>query len=104
MLIKTFLIVFIILSGQFGYIVMSDSGKNLNIYCLKKKIHALFWSRKVKNVKKILFAPRGTCKKWILNKGPFAEVVSTFGPLPLAQLIKSTVAPLLICPLALCSL
>ena len=50
MLTKTSLIVFIIFVGQLGYIVMSDSEKNQNIYFLKKKknIYAFFWSRKVK--------------------------------------------------------
>ena len=49
MLTKTSLIVFIIFVVQLGYIVMSDSEKNQNIYFLKKKkIYALFWSRKVK--------------------------------------------------------
>ena len=49
MLTKTSLIVFIIFVGQLGYIVMSDSEKNRNIYFLKKKkIYAFFWSRKVK--------------------------------------------------------
>ena len=37
MLTKTSLIVFIILVGQLGYIVISDSEKNQNIYFLKKR-------------------------------------------------------------------
>ena len=56
MLTKTSLIVFIIFVGQLGYIVMSDSRKNRNIYLLKKKkIQAFFWSRKVKKRKKHTF-------------------------------------------------
>ena len=43
MLTKTSLTVFIIFLGQLGYIVMSDSEKNRNIYFLKKnQIHAFF--------------------------------------------------------------
>ena len=37
MLTKTSLIVFIIFVGQLGYIVMSDSEKNQNIYFFEKK-------------------------------------------------------------------
>ena len=37
LLTKTSLIVFIIFVGQLGYIVMSDSEKNQNIYFLKKR-------------------------------------------------------------------
>ena len=37
MLTKTSLIVFIIFVGQLGYIVISDSEKNQNIYLKKKK-------------------------------------------------------------------
>ena len=49
MLTKTSLIVFIILVGQLGYIVMSDSEKiEIFIFWKKKKIYAFFWSRKVK--------------------------------------------------------
>ena len=59
MLTKTSLIVFIIFVVPLGYIVMSDSEKNQNIYFLKKKkkIYTFFWSRKVK--KRI----KNTCKK-----------------------------------------
>ena len=56
MLTKTSLIVFIILEGQLGYIVMRDSEK-IEIF--------FFWSQKVKKRIKILFAPTGTCKKWV---------------------------------------
>ena len=37
MLTKTSLIVFIIFVGQSGYIVMSDSEKNRNIYFFERK-------------------------------------------------------------------
>ena len=37
MLTKTSLIVFIIFVGQLGYIVMSDSEKNQNLYFLKRR-------------------------------------------------------------------
>ena len=46
MLTRTSSIVLIIFLGQLGYIVMSDSKKNRNIYLLKKKqIHAFFVAR-----------------------------------------------------------
>ena len=86
---KTSLIVFLIFVGQLGYIVMSDSEKNRNIYFKKKKkIYGFFLSRKVKKRIKNSF-------RTIENRGPFAEVESTIRPLPLARLIKSAVAPLL---------
>ena len=48
MLTKTSLIVFNIFVGQLGYIVMSDSGKNQNIYLKKKKSDSrLFSSREL---------------------------------------------------------
>ena len=47
------LIVFFIFLGQSGYIVMSDSNKNQNIYFEKKKeYYCLFLSQKVKKRKK----------------------------------------------------
>ena len=48
MLTKTSLIVFIIFVVPLGYIVMSDSEKNQNIYFLKKKmkIYAFFGREK----------------------------------------------------------
>ena len=49
MLTKTSLIVFNILLGQLGYIVMSDSKKNRDIYLKKKKLDSrLFLSRELK--------------------------------------------------------
>ena len=52
MLTKTSLVVFFILSGQLGYIVMSDSRKKSKYLFKKKKIHAFLVakSEKRKNV------------------------------------------------------
>ena len=66
MLTKTSLIVFIILVGQLGYIVMSDSEKiKIFFFFLKGEDLRFFLSQKVKKLIKILFAPTGTCKKWV---------------------------------------
>ena len=46
MLTKTSLKVFIIFVGQLGYIVMSDSEKNQNIYFLKKRRFTPFFIKK----------------------------------------------------------
>ena len=98
MLTKTSLIVIIIFVGQLGYIVMSDSGKNQNIYFLKKKkIYAFFRSRKLKKTYKKYFSHQPVLvRNGFLNRGLFAEVESTIRPLPLVRLIKSAVAPLLV--------
>ena len=98
MLTKTSLIVFIIFVGQLGYIVTSDSEKNQNIYFSKKKnIQTFFWSRKVKKrIKKYFSHQPVLVRNGFLNRGPFAGVESTIRPLPLAWLIKSAVAPLLL--------
>ena len=45
MLTKTSLIVFIIFVGQLGYIVMSDSEQNRNIYLKKKRRFTPFFGR-----------------------------------------------------------
>ena len=98
MLTKTSLVVFIIFVGQFGFIVMSDSEKNQNIYFLKKKkkIYAFFLVAKSEKTYKKYFSHQPVLvRNGFLNKGLFAEVESTIRPLPLVRLIKSAVAPLL---------
>ena len=67
MLTKTSLIVFIIFLDQFWYIVMSDSEK-IKIFIFWKKeedLHLFLVAKSEKTYKKILFAPTGTCKKWV---------------------------------------
>ena len=88
MLTKTSLIVYIIIVGQLGYIVMSDSEKNQNIY-----LHLFLVA---KSEKKYFSHQPVLVRNGFLNRGPFAEVESTIRPLPLVRLIKSAVAPLLI--------
>ena len=85
MLTKTSLIVFIIFVGQLGYIVISDSEKNRNIYFLVAKSEKTYKNNF-----------RTNRYNGFLNRGPIAEVESTIRPLPLVRLIKSAVAPLLI--------
>ena len=81
---------------------------SVGIYCDEwqwKKSKYLF-KKKKKDLRLFLLAKKEkTYKKWFshqpvrngfLNRGPFAEVESTIGPLPLVRLIKSAVAPLLI--------
>ena len=88
MLTKTSLIVYIIFVGQLGYIVMSDSETNQNIY-----LHLFLVA---KSEKKNFSHQPVLVRNGFLNRGPFAEVESTIRLLPLVRLIKSAVAPLLI--------
>ena len=98
MLTKTSLIVFIIFVVPLGYIVMSDSEKNQNIYFLKKKrrFTPFLVAKSEKTYKKYFSHQPVLVRIRFLNRGPFAEVESTIRPLPLVRLIKSAVAPLLI--------
>ena len=95
MLTKTSLIVFIIFVSQLGYIVMSDSEKNQNIYFLKKEEDLRLFLVAKKRIKNFSHQPV-LVRNGFINRGPFAEVESTIRPLPLVRLIKSAVAPLLI--------
>ena len=97
MLTKTSLVVFFIFLGQLGYIVMSDSRKNLNRYFLKKRrrFTPFFGPKSEKTYKKYFLHQPVLVRNGFLNRGPFVEVESTIRPLPLVRLIKSVVAPLL---------
>ena len=75
-----------------------------------KKSKYLFFEKKEEDLRLFLVAKsEKTYKKYFshqpvivrkgfLNRGPFAEVESIIRPLPLVQLIKSAVAPLLEVP------
>ena len=98
MLTKTSSIVFILFVGQLGYIAISDSEKNLNIYFLKnrRRFTPFFLVAKSEKTYKKYFSHQPVLvRNGFLNRGPFAEVESTIRPLPLVRLIKSAVAPLL---------
>ena len=96
-LTKTSLIVFIIFVRQLGYIVMSDSEKNQNIYLKKEEEDSRLFlvAKSEKTYKKYFSHQPVLVRNGFLNRGPFAEVESTIRPLPLVRLITSAVAPLL---------
>ena len=77
---------------------MSDSEKIIIFILKKKRDLGLFWIAKSKKnkTKKYFSLQSVLVRNGFPNKGLFAEVESTIKPLPLARLIKSTVAPLLL--------